>query len=148
VRFQRGEGDCAPVSLYNALLSMGQEVSLAKIRRDCGTNPREGASEHGLKQAIERAERTWTELSAGWDDAYVKLHAHLRDVGAAVILTEGGDHWEAAVGVCGPRIIVFNSDRTLNPYNRSINGVNVLSKRQLQNYWDTYEGQRHALLIG
>ncbi len=147
MRFQRSEGDCAPVSLYNALLALGHEASLVKLRKDAGTNSEEGASEHGLKQAIERTGHTWTELKAGWDEAYVRLHQHVRDGGVAIICTEGGGHWEAVIGVCGARLIVFNSDRAENPDNAAIGGVNVLSKRQLFNYWEPCEGRRYALLL-
>ncbi len=148
MRFEAAKGTCGPVSVYNALLALGVERSLAKIRKDCGTNGDEGTTEHGLKQAIERAGLTWTELAAGWDEAYTQLHEHLRDRGAAILLTEGGDHWEAGIGVSGPRVLVFNGDRLQNPDNRQANGVNVLTKRQLKNYWDAYEGRRYALLIG
>jgi hypothetical protein len=147
MRFETAKGTCGPVSLYNVLLALGERPSLKKIRQDCGTNPEEGTQPHGLKQAVERAGRSHLDLSAGFDDGYDALHAHLVGGGGAILLTEAGDHWEAAIGVLGPRVIIFNADRLQNPDNRQANGVNVLTKRQLRAHWDAFEGKRYALLV-
>lgn len=149
MRFEKANGGaCGPTSVFNALEALGLHPSLPKIRKDCGTDSEIGTSEHGLKQAVERAGKPWSELGVGWDDAYIQLHAHLAAGGAAILLTEAGNHWSAAIGVSGPRIIVFNGDRAENPDNAAKNGVNVLTKRRLRDYWDTFEGRRYALLVG
>lgn len=147
MRFEKAEGTCGPVAVFNALEALGLDPSLPKVRQDCGTNGDEGTTQHGIKQAVERAGCEHSELEAGWDDAYVQLHAHVAAGGSAILLTEEGDHWEAVIGVSGPRVIVFNGDRLQNPGNRTLNGVNVLTKRQLRNYWEPYEGRRYGVLV-
>lgn len=147
MRFQRKEGLCGPTCVVNALECLGLQASMKKVRADAGANTKEGAEEHGLKQALSRAGAQFQELSAGFDEAYVDLHYHLEHGGPAIILVERGDHWVNAIGILGPRIVVFNPDDVENPENKAAHGIQVLTKRQLKKFWTPYDGKRYALLV-
>jgi ABC-type bacteriocin/lantibiotic exporter with double-glycine peptidase domain len=142
---QSGPHDCGAAAVVNALLALGTRVTAARVRRDAGTTVENGTTEHGIKQALERAGAKFQEISTGLDNAYALLHGHLTAGGSAIVLTEQGGHWETAVGVLGDRILFFNPDKT--PENRAESGIHVISGRQLRRYWTPFEGKRYAILV-
>ncbi len=147
MRLQTKAG-CAPASIVNALEAIGIHRAERVVRVDCGTTTAKGTTQHGIKQALERAEVGYQEINeAGVTAAVQALFEHVTSVGSAILCTEGGDHWEAAIGVTAEsdRIIIFNSDR--HPSNRAKNGVHLLTRRQLANYWAECEGKHYAILL-
>jgi ABC-type bacteriocin/lantibiotic exporter with double-glycine peptidase domain len=146
VRLQ-GRAGCAPASVFNALEAMGIHRAERIIRAECGTTSK-GTTHHGIKQALELAGVGFQEIEeANWRVAVPALFEHVSTIGPAIICTEQGDHWEAAIGTTAEtdRIIIFNSDRHWR--NRAKNGIHVLSRRQMVNYWEKVEGKHYALLL-
>lgn len=148
MRYQHAPGMCGPAAIFNCLSAMTTEdvPSPRTIAKHAGTTVEEGTTEHGIRQGIERCGWGHQVLQAGFEDAFRGLHAHVLGGGTAVVLTEAGDHWEAVVGVLGSRVVILNSDRT--DANKAVNGVYILTPRQLRRYWEPYKGQRFAVLVG
>ncbi len=147
MRLQTKAG-CAPSAIVNALEAIGIHRSERVVRIDCGTTAAKGTTQHGIKQALERAEVSYQEINEpGVNAAVQALFEHATSVGSAILCTEGGEHWEAVIGVTAEsdRIIVFNSDRHAS--NRAKNGVHLLTRRQLANYWAKCEGMHYAILL-
>lgn len=145
MQYQKHVGWCGPAAVVNALAPHGLVVTQKWVAANAGTTVKEG-TDHGLLQALERAGAVVAPLSAGFEDAYTQLWSHLRHGGTAVVLTEAGDHWEAAIGVNGPRIVFFNSDRAL--VNRRAGGVWHLDRGGLKARWLPYaQRRRYAILV-
>lgn len=132
MKLQRDSYSCGAVALVNALGAMGRRVSERDARKYSGTTEK-GVTQHGLLQAIEAFGFVHETMEAAFDEAYEKLHAHLAAGSAAILETEDSNHWEAAVGVLGARIVVLDGQRAVN--SRAQAGVLVLSPRQLRSYW-------------
>jgi ABC-type bacteriocin/lantibiotic exporter with double-glycine peptidase domain len=134
---------CGSVATANAIVALGGKVTVAKVKRHTGTTPEHGVTHHGIMQAIERLGYSYTELMAPFKEAFDTLVEHLQLGGSAVILTQNGNHWEAAVGVLGRRVIVFDSAP-----NKGKSGVSVLSQAKMKNLWSpNAKNGRYALLI-
>ncbi len=142
--FQDAKNDCGATAVVNALAALGIHVKADNVRVDAGTT-RLGATEHGLFQAIERAGAVFEGIDLPLKYAYPMLHRHLTRGGSGVILVEGGEHWVAAIGVLGDRIIFFDSENI--KANRKVNGLHVVSRENLRRFWPPYDKKRYAILI-
>lgn len=132
MRLQRDAYSCGAIALVNALGAMGKRVSERDARKYSGTTEK-GVTQHGLLQAIEAFGFHHSTVEAAFDEAYGRVHAHLAAGSTAILETEDSNHWEAAVGVLGSRVVVLDGQRSAN--SRAQAGVLVLSPRQLRSYW-------------
>lgn len=135
---------CGPIACSNAIYAItGKRTAPKAIARHAGTTPEDGTTHWGLMQAVSRLGFKHEELSAAFPVAVEALREWLEGGGSAVLLTESGNHWEAAVGVLGKRILVFNSTPP-----SGWSGLMSLSKAQLRHYWTSggTDG-RYGLLI-
>lgn len=147
MKFQKKPGWCGPAAIANALRVLGHRVPQERIAKYAGTTIKDGTSEHGLKQALDRLGYGWSDLSErryAAAEAALMLHLHY---GPAILLTETGNHWETALGM-GPsgRIIIFDPQNL--KFNTSENGLHVVSQgRQMRWYWTEWATRRYALLV-
>lgn len=133
MKFQRSSHTCGPVAIVNACRAMGRKVTEREVRKHTGTTKREGTTEHGLKNAIERLGYEPHDLRNPKVSAFATLH-HFVSGGEPVILSvEEGRHWVTAVGVVGERVVVFDSWRA--KWNMDEAGVWVLDEKQLMRWW-------------
>lgn len=127
VRQQADTYSCGVVAVQNALEAVGRRISEKEIRRHSGTTPEHGTTHLGLQNALERLGHEYEEVFTSFDAAYAKLHAHLQKGGAACISTQKDQHWEAAIGVLGQRVVIYGG--------QDIHTLLVLTKRQLRDHW-------------
>lgn len=146
MRFQSGPGYCGPAAVVNALRCFGIRAKEAPVATHAGCTAKDGSTEHGLRQALERygcAHGTIDEKRyAAAEDLLV---AHLK-TGPAILLVEGGEHWVCAIGTLGPRVICFDAQNY--KWNKAENGVHVHETgAALRRYWDAFNGKRYAILV-
>lgn len=147
MRFQTKSYSCGPNAVNNALRAIGQQVSEALLIKYGGTTSANGTGVNGLKHCLEQLECQFTEVrERKYSVAEKLLLSHLQAGKSAVLLTEEGDHYEAAIGTLGNRVIIFDGQR----YRGNIQecGVHVVQTgRALRRYWTSFEEHRWALLI-
>lgn len=145
MKIQRDDFSCGVNALINALGAMGKHISESEARKNSGTTSRDGVTQFGILQVIDRIGFNHKIIEAPFKEAHKYLIEHLETGNSAVILTENSNHWEAAIGVLGKRIIVFDGQKSANTKKEA--GVFVLSVRQLQFYWKSENNLRYAILI-
>ena len=102
MRLQDGPHLCAPAALSNALAALGRDVPPAACAELCGTGV-EGTDEDDLVEAV-RALGFQPEIVTSWRALQGAVLAGAPVV-CAVREDEPYDHWVAAVGVCGDRVL-------------------------------------------
>lgn len=135
---------CGPISVTNALRALGRNVTERDVAPHCGVTEKHGTTQHGLMQAVERLGHPFEELSLPFVDAYDVLRGHLEAGGSAVLSCERERHWEAAVGVLGPRTLVYDGQESRRRHGFS--GLLVLTRDQLRREWSSGR-TRYAILI-
>ena len=144
MRFQPDGYSCGPVAAMNVIQAMtGRRPHRATFLKDSGTSKTNGTTHFGLQQAIERAGFKPVEIAGAFDTAYETLQDCLAKGWGAVLLTERGNHWIAAVGRLGERVAVFDSfPHSGHP------GVHVYSRTQLRRVWTPCgPGGRYAIAV-
>ena len=145
MKFQRDSYSCAVFAIKNALEALGLNYTEKKIRTHTGTS-KQGTTEHGIKQAIECLGHNWEELSSDdFKNILKDLVLALSEGKSAILCTQHGDHWVAAIGLCGQRVIVFDSQRTV--VNKANNGIHSFDQKQLRRIWTPCNGVFYALAI-
>lgn len=111
MRFQSHASSCGPASASNALSALGIARSEEECSTLCGTTATDGTDPRGLITGLKQipgCSPAWIREQRG-DVAILRLVASLR-IGRPVILcVDGYEHWVAAVGLLGDRIIVVDS---------------------------------------
>jgi hypothetical protein len=153
VKIQRDGYSCAAAVGANLIRAVtGRRVRVAEVAKHAGVTPQHGASEHGLKQALERFGLAHAELIAPFPEAYEILRAHLEGGNPAALLVEVGDHWTAALGVLGARTVVLDGQPSARRGDES--GLQLYAKDQLRRHWTAQPSRdggvgraRFALLV-
>lgn len=142
---QRTSYDCGPAAIVNACLAMGREHDIGEVAKLAGTSIR-GTDEKGISRALsslgygalelqpkgaERASELWT-----------LLHGALTQGEAVILCVDGVDHWVAAIGTIGSRVVVFDSERARE--NLTCNGVHVYDERE---FVERLGGSRYAIRV-
>jgi len=141
MRLQPNSYTCGPTALSNCLYALtGKRYSVDGIAKHAGTTPKEGTSQYGLRQAVERLGFVHSELTAGFGQAFQHLQDWLADGGVALISTEAADHWESVIAKVGPRLLIFDSWPKGG-------GLRSLSKTQMKIHWAAGGDGRYAILI-
>lgn len=144
MRVQLDDATCGPVAVANVLRALGRDVTELDVIPHCGMTEKDGVAQYGLMQAVERLGHGFEELSLPYADAYEVLRGHLETGGAAVLSTEKGEHWIAAVGILGPRTLVYDGQPSRR--RRGESGLLVLTREQLRREWSSGR-TRYALLV-
>lgn len=146
MKFQPGPGYCAPAAIQNAARALGLKVKVDRIAKYAGTTAAEGTTQHGVKQAIERLKLSHIDISEpDLVAAADVLYGHVLNGGSAIILTERGNHWETVIGVIGSGFVVFDPQNLTR--NKEENGVHVVPREELADYWTPFEGFHYAILV-
>jgi hypothetical protein len=141
VRIQPNTYACGPTALSNCLYALtGKRYSIKGIGKHAGTTPKDGTTQYGLLQAIERLGFGHSELSAGFGHAYQGLRDWMLGGGVALISTEAADHWESVIASVGQRLLIFD------PWPKG-RGLRSLSKTQMKDHWSAGGDGRYAILI-
>lgn len=141
MRRQTDTYSCGPLAACNAVEACsGRRLPLKAFRRACGTTRAAGTPETGLIAGLAAYGYGVVAVQGAFTGAYAALHAHLRGGGAAVLATEAGAHWEAAIGVVGARVLVWDSQP-------GVQALHVLAVPALRRYWAPSGRGRYALLV-
>jgi ABC-type bacteriocin/lantibiotic exporter with double-glycine peptidase domain len=120
--------NCGPASLSNALQAIGISRTQAECEQLCRTTGTAGTNYRGLQAAIKSVGRVPEVLNERRADVALSfLRNDLRSGRAAVLCVDLGEHWVAAVGLIGERILIADpADNEL---------VMSLSGDQLKTRW-------------
>lgn len=138
MKIQRTPYTCGPVSIVNALRVHGKKISERVVRAHTGTTKKDGTTEHGIMNALERlgcSPEFFLETKAM---AFDVLHSHVTDGNPVILSVEEGRHWATAIGVVGDRVVVFDSWKA--KWNLDENGVWVMDRKRLTKWWIPAEG--------
>lgn len=112
MKYQKTEYNCGPAAVQNALALLGERVSQDRLAAAAGTTEEAGTDEHGIKQAIIAAGRTYDEHATDLDGLAFGWLWYSLLVGRPVVLcVDRWSHWVVAVGVLGRRIVLFDPAR-------------------------------------
>lgn len=102
--------NCGPASLSNALAAVGVVRTQQECEGLCRTTAIKGTDLRSLQAGIKAVGRTPRVLSERrFDVAYSFLCDALRGEEAAVLCVDKGDHWVAAIGLLGERVLIADS---------------------------------------
>lgn len=135
---------CGPAALRSALYMMGHKVREATIRKVAGTVTRgknQGTDEQGLIKAIEHYGHNAEEFQCkNGHTSWVSLLRSLKKGHPVLLCIYNWDHWVAAIGTFGKRIIVFDPEPTwTTAKHKKYTGLQILSEDELCNRWRYYE---------
>lgn len=107
MRMQDTAANCGPASLSNALAAVGIARSQAECETLCKTSGTDGTSIRGLTGGIKALGRVPITLNERrFDVALLRLVSHLAGGRPAVLCVDKNEHWVAAVGHIGTRILI------------------------------------------
>lgn len=99
--------NCGPASLSNALAAVGITRTQQECETLCRTNGTDGTSIKGFQAALKTMGYGWHPINERrWDVARMLLTDCLRNGTAAVLCVDQNNHWVAAVGLIGQRILI------------------------------------------
>lgn len=128
MKLQKQPTTCGPYAILNGARALGVTLTEAQIRKHTDTTE-QGTTEHGIKNALERLGFESESFELPRDEAWAKLFE-----GHPVILAVEDDrHWVVTIGTLDKRVIVFDSWPA--KWNAKEQGISVLSKIQLMNWW-------------
>jgi phage tail sheath gpL-like len=109
VRAQDSQYNCGPTALYNALQAVGRKRSMLECERLCNTSVLHGTSAEQIEAAVAVVQARRPHYVIATSDPPAAI-AMLRDAllrgRAAVMVVDNDEHWVAAVGVLGDRVLV------------------------------------------
>jgi ABC-type bacteriocin/lantibiotic exporter with double-glycine peptidase domain len=107
MRLQDSQANCGAASLSNALAALGISHSQAECAELCKTTATEGTPPKRLLSGAKQLGRQPQVVSEKRGAvAMLYLDAHLRAGRPAVLCVDNDEHWVAAVGLLGERILV------------------------------------------
>jgi ABC-type bacteriocin/lantibiotic exporter with double-glycine peptidase domain len=107
MRMQDTAANCGPASLSNALQAIGITRTQAECEELCKTSGTDGTSIRGFQTALKSLGLHRKPINERrWDVSLLLLLSYLHDGHAAVLSVDGGEHWVAAVGVIGDRVLI------------------------------------------
>jgi len=132
MKYQELPYSCGPASIINALRCFGIKKAEKTIRKTSNTNPHNGTSEEdmirvltGLKFCVRKHEQG--QYSKAWKWLYNKLKS-----GSPVIISvRNWQHYVAAIGIIGNRIIIADPDYG----DKEENGILIFDKAKLKKFW-------------
>lgn len=131
---QSTSADCGPVALHNALFALGIKRSPEELELLCGTSAVSGTYTIQLIAAIDSIRGCNARVISG-QSALVSIYMlgeGLRGGRSAILCVEDQEHYIAAIGLLGSRIVVADSAmmELVITYNDK-----QLSKRWGPDYW-------------
>jgi len=133
MRIQRTAFSCGPLAILNAASALGVRLTEREIRLHTGTTKKEGTNSFGMLSALERLGFEFRQTNDHKHAAFHTLLESIVEGYVGVLCVEEGNHWIAAVGVVGSRIVTFDSWNSAK--NKSECGIDVLDQKQLMRWW-------------
>lgn len=108
MRLQDSQANCGPVAVKNALCALGIDRSTEECEILCGTTATQGTPPHRMIKGLESIHEldvvVIKELRK--EIAILLLKDSLRDGRPVVLLVDNAEHWIAAIGILGERVII------------------------------------------
>lgn len=132
MRMQASQHDCGPTALMNALRAIGIDRGIDELRKLTKATATAGTSERKLLGGIEKIQGIRPRAHRFKDVALgvAVLRDCLRCGDPLILSVDGGEHWIAAVGLLGVRVLVADS--------ASADLVLSYTEEQLVERWDLY----------
>jgi ABC-type bacteriocin/lantibiotic exporter with double-glycine peptidase domain len=111
MRMQSTAADCGSTSLRNALFAIGKKRSLEEIELLCGTDAVQGTYTIQLIAAIDTIAGCKAKVISEKSEqvAWYMLTEALRAGRSAVLCVDSDEHYVAAIGLLGERIVIADS---------------------------------------
>lgn len=146
MKLQRSANTCGPLAIVNGARALGVKLTERSVRAHTGTT-KAGTTEHGILNALERLGFEYTRHAFvlnedGWYEQLLKIVA---DGHPVILSVEGDNHWIAAFGVLGDRVVTFDSWNA--KWNVAECGVDVLDKKKMKGWWAPKSGSQVCMGI-
>lgn len=138
MKLQERKFSCGPAAIRAALYVLGHNLSEVALRKRAGTTS-EGTDEKGVMRAIRCYGHRPREYQAesrkvawGW------LKSVLGRGKPTLLCVDQWDHWVAAVGRLGGKVLVFDPDSS-SGRRKKYSGLEVYTEQELGARWCYYE---------
>jgi ABC-type bacteriocin/lantibiotic exporter with double-glycine peptidase domain len=132
MRMQSSEANCGSTALSNALAAIGIKRGLDECEKLCGVTAEQGTSVFKLIDVASTIRRNPTVINCKDKYAYLVLCDGLRNGRSAILCVDENEHYVAAVGIIGKRVLV--ADSALNELVVSYSETKLLD-RWAPDYW-------------
>jgi ABC-type bacteriocin/lantibiotic exporter with double-glycine peptidase domain len=133
VELQERKFSCGPAACRAALYVLGHNVTEAALRKYAGTTP-EGTDEKGIMRAINHYGHRTKEFQAeSLKHSWSWLKKALGQGKPVLLCVDQWDHWIAAVGRLGGKIIIFDPDSSQG--RKKYSGLKVYNEHDLGKRW-------------
>jgi ABC-type bacteriocin/lantibiotic exporter with double-glycine peptidase domain len=144
MHLQSGLSNCGAAALANALMSIGWAGLTTESVGELAGTTTDGTGAAGLKRAAKKlgasVDRIATRETQFAADA---LLGALSDGRSAVLLVDRGEHWIAAIGRLGQRIILVDSAAVVRPL------ISTSTRDALLESWHYRRvRERYAIVLG
>src|SRR5665213_283880 len=109
MRIQRSPFLCGPIAVLNAARALGVRLREREVRAHSGTTKKEGTNQFGVLSALDKLGFEFLEMNGTKQGAFHHLRDRIAEGWVGVLCVEEGNHWVAAIGVVGDRIVTFDS---------------------------------------
>lgn len=143
--YQNNNFTCGSAAIVNALQCYGRNVSFTRTSK-LFSDPQNGTNEFGIAQGL----AYWghpslaineTKVKVGWLSIY---NAVLKG-NPSILCVDSNQHWIAVVGVCGEKIVTFDSSNTIK--NSSVGGIHLYTRRSLSKRWKSKENKMYGFIV-
>lgn len=134
MKLQERMFSCGPAAVRAALYVLGHRVSEATLRKRAGTTP-EGTDEKGLMRAIRSYGHKPKEYqSESRRASWAWLKGALGRGKPVLLCVDQWDHWVAAVGRLGGKVLIFDPDSSPGR-RKKYSGLEVYTEQELWIRW-------------
>ena len=133
MRLQRAPFLCGPLAILNGARALGIRLTEREIRLHTGTTKKDGTNAFGMLSALERLGLEFRGMNGTKATAFDHLLESIIEGYVGALCVEEGNHWIAAIGAVGNRIVTFDSWNSF--MNKKECGVDVLNQKQLIQWW-------------
>lgn len=138
---QSDPNGCGPAALLAALQAVGLQATQEAIGGLAGLTGR-GTGVRGLQRAARLLGASASRLSSrDSTEAWLLLHATLQAGQSVVLSFDRDDHWVAAVGSLGQRVVLIDPAAVVRPM------VNVFDRAALEKPWRGIKGYYYGISI-
>ncbi len=147
--YQKTDHSCGPAAVANALRLIGIKVSESKAAKYTATTEEEGTDSPGIVEAINSL--GGDALSFDEKSFDVATTPFIRDNHPIIIAINDWSHWTVlAAGTgftwgVGGNYLIIDSSRTAK--NRAVNGVHVITEKQLKKIWRHSNGYYSGVVV-
>lgn len=145
MRYQRMPYTCGPAAISNALKCFGHHYRESTVVKHCKTSVESGTDENRLMEGIRSLGWQATEMQFKNGKEAYRFLCQIVSHSPAIICVDKDQHWIAAIGRTGRRVIVVDSKNTEANYKE--NGTHVPSPAELIARWRSPENIYYGIII-